>query len=43
MMWKMSPGFMVRRPQLGFLGNIFAVFMAFIEPIKGLPGDAHFH
>lgn len=38
-MWEMSPGLAVRRPQLGFLGNTFAVAMVFIVPIKDLPGD----
>lgn len=42
-MWEMSPGLAVRRRQLGFLRNIFAVAMAFIVPIKGLPGDALWH
>lgn len=40
MVWQMSSGLAVQRLQLGFLGNIFAVAMAFTVPKKGLPGDA---
>lgn len=42
-MWEISPGLTVQRLHLGFLGNIFAVAMAFIVPIKGLTDDGLWH